>query len=214
MKEVLLSIQPKWCKKIASGEKTIEVRKTRSNLEIPFKCFIYCTKSGEGLLQTGYSPMHVVGRNHSNIQLGCYKSYNFCKERWSRDCVNGKVIGEFVCDKVDIYPYGENGISSNEYWITGRELKQTCLSYSEVKNYGKGKTLYGWHISDLKIYDNPKDLGEFTVPCKKGFDQVTKNCKGCRYAFKGITSGKVYCDRVLIRPPQSWCYVEESEEEE
>ena len=27
-KAVMLSIRPKWCEKIASGEKTIEVRKT------------------------------------------------------------------------------------------------------------------------------------------------------------------------------------------
>ena len=44
MKAVLISIQPKWVEKIANGEKTIEVRKTRPNLQTPFKCYIYCTK--------------------------------------------------------------------------------------------------------------------------------------------------------------------------
>lgn len=44
MTNVLISISPKWCKKIASGKKTIEVRKTRPKCETPFKCFIYCTK--------------------------------------------------------------------------------------------------------------------------------------------------------------------------
>ena len=43
-KAVLISIRPKWCEKIASGEKTIEVRKTRPKLHTPFKCYIYCTK--------------------------------------------------------------------------------------------------------------------------------------------------------------------------
>ena len=42
-KAVMLSIRPKWCEKIASGEKTIEVRKTKPKLETPFKCYIYCT---------------------------------------------------------------------------------------------------------------------------------------------------------------------------
>lgn len=46
---MLLSIRPKWCEKIASGEKTIEVRKTRPKLDTPFKCYIYCTKSGVAL---------------------------------------------------------------------------------------------------------------------------------------------------------------------
>ena len=40
---VLISIRPKWCEKIISGEKTIEVRKTRPKLATPFKCHIYCT---------------------------------------------------------------------------------------------------------------------------------------------------------------------------
>lgn len=42
-KSVLISIRPKWCEKIASGEKTIEVRKTRPKMNTPFKCYIYCT---------------------------------------------------------------------------------------------------------------------------------------------------------------------------
>ena len=43
MKAVLISIRPKWVEKIVSGEKTLEVRKTRPKLETPFKCYIYCT---------------------------------------------------------------------------------------------------------------------------------------------------------------------------
>lgn len=41
---VLISIRPEWCEKIADGEKTIEVRKTRPKLETPFRCYIYRTK--------------------------------------------------------------------------------------------------------------------------------------------------------------------------
>ena len=40
----LIIVGPKWCGKIVSGEKTIEVRKTRPKMETPFKCYIYCTK--------------------------------------------------------------------------------------------------------------------------------------------------------------------------
>lgn len=47
-KSVLISIRPKWCELIASGEKTIEVRKTRPKLETPFKCYIYCTAERAG----------------------------------------------------------------------------------------------------------------------------------------------------------------------
>lgn len=48
-KAVLISIRPKWCQKIADGEKTIEIRKTRPRLETPFKCYIYCTQGGVAL---------------------------------------------------------------------------------------------------------------------------------------------------------------------
>ena len=44
MKSVLLSIKPEWCELIASGKKTLEVRKTKPKLNTPFKCYIYCTK--------------------------------------------------------------------------------------------------------------------------------------------------------------------------
>lgn len=52
MKSVLISIQPKWCELIASGKKTIEVRKTKPKLETPFKVYIYCTKD-EPLYHSG-----------------------------------------------------------------------------------------------------------------------------------------------------------------
>ena len=44
-KAVLISIKPKWCELIASGKKTVEVRKTNPKLDTPFKCYIYCTKA-------------------------------------------------------------------------------------------------------------------------------------------------------------------------
>lgn len=49
-KAVMISIQPKWCELIASGYKTVEVRKTRPKIETPFKCYIYCTKKKDFIL--------------------------------------------------------------------------------------------------------------------------------------------------------------------
>lgn len=69
MKAVMISIRPEWCEKIASGEKTVEVRKTRPKIEPPFKCYIYCTV-GDG----------AAGDILPNSGVTC-----------------GKVIGEFVC---------------------------------------------------------------------------------------------------------------------
>lgn len=47
MKNILISIRPNWCEKIASGEKTIEVRKSAPK-EVPFKAYIYATKPKRG----------------------------------------------------------------------------------------------------------------------------------------------------------------------
>lgn len=53
MKSVLISIKPKWCELIASGKKTIEVRKTRPKIEIPFKVYIYCTHARNPIRDSG-----------------------------------------------------------------------------------------------------------------------------------------------------------------
>lgn len=127
MKSVLISIQPKWCELIASGEKTIEVRKTAPKLKTPFKCYIYCTL-GKGLQDT------LLTADRCRV-------------------LNGKVIGEFVCDYI---------------WecsdIAGRcflELNGSCLTLDELNAYSGGKTLYGIQITELVIYKKPKELSEF-----------------------------------------------------
>lgn len=193
MKSVLISIQPKWVEKIAIGQKTIEVRKSKPKLETPFKCYIYQTKSKDNAI---------------------YKQYKV------NDMRSGKVIGEFVCDRIDTYLYDQEfdesmGVYLNNYGydITSHELGQTCLSYKEFEKYGNTNMLYGWNITNLKIYDKPKELSEFysakwDMPCdhkKRGF-----NMDFCMAYENGSHFCKeCICDKKrLARPPQSWCYVE------
>ena len=174
-KAVLIGIRPKWCEKIVPGEKTIEVRKTRPKLETPFKVYIYCT-SGRPDLNIPISPERLM---QDYLDTGSMRSLN-CP------LGNGKVIGEFVCDRIDtILPENEPyGI----YNIDDDYVFQTCLEYGALWDYGNGQTLYGWHISNLKIYDEPKKLGEFT----------------------GLRKTKFGMEPVAItRPFQSWGYVEE-----
>lgn len=174
-KAVMLSIRPKWCKKIASGEKTIEVRKTRPKLETPFKCYIYRTK--------GTVPHIINGK-------------------WVQMEVGGTVIGEFTCDRI----YGLAPLNHAPDDVE----QQACMTREEIVRYLKGVG-YGWHISDLKIYDTPKQLSEFWLPpelyCEK------ERCGGCPYDQVADVNGEYSFDcewkRPLTRPPQSWCYVEE-----
>ena len=84
---VLLSIQPRYCELIASGKKTVEVRKTRPKLETPFKCYIYCTQS-ELLTKS-----HLTGE----IYVASNKKYKKLLELRGNLTLSDKVIGEFVC---------------------------------------------------------------------------------------------------------------------
>ena len=173
-KAVMISIRPKWCEKICNGEKAIEVRKTRPKMETPFKCYIYRTK--------GTVP-HIIN------------------DKWVQMEVGGTVIGEFTCDRVDrLAPANEPyGI----YDIGDDYVLQTCLENGALWDYGHGTPLYGWHISDLKIYDAPRELGELRRACPNNF-----YCESCAmYRENDGTCGNESLR--LKRPPQSWCYVEE-----
>ena len=207
MKAVLISIQPKWVEKIANGQKTIEVRKTAPKCEVPFKCYIYCTSAKPYLYKEANPPFDLF------LDSELYKGKGYDDRLFS-----SKVIGEFICDKVDkIIPlqhtyYNYIGLpiaNVIEYGIWNDDLAQMCLKKKEIDNYGKGKMLYGWHISDLKIYDKPKELNEFYTIDESGSDC----CIACVYHETPLE--EMPCRtctgerRYLYRPPQSWCYVEE-----
>ena len=169
-KAVLISIRPEWAKKILAGEKTLEVRKTRPKLEAPFKVYIYCT--------AGNLSYEVNNGMMCNISGGKL------------------VVGEFVCDRVETIkaatePYGIYDV--DDYFVA-----QTRLVDGALWDYGKGATLYGWHISKLEIYDTPKKLSKFLRPFENCIGKVCDEY-GCAYCENGH----------IKRPPQSWCYVEE-----
>lgn len=211
MKAILMSIQPKWCELIVSGKKTIEVRKTAPK-EVPFKVYVYETKAGFIEAVRGTCPR-------------CAFSH-------------GKVIGEFICDRVEEFQccclpfvdgdrlgyrrFLDNGVYKlNEKDTDGivferqdryidsmlknDDLREMQLSPQELFDYiGLGKKGYALHISDLKIYDEPKELGEFRQACKI-FSKRVCGLKALCGKQKGICDGT----KKLTRPPQSWQYVEE-----
>lgn len=166
MKSILISIQPKWCELIDELIKKVEVRKTRPRCGMPFKCYIYCTKD---------EPLY-----HSGKKFWCKNAGEFG---------NGKVIGEFVCDRIDeIYQCNSGWVSEN-----------ACISKGEFFDYlgiprethmGYDKKAYAWHISDLVIYDKPKELRDFYLAAYRQGNRVRP-------------------PKPLTRAPQSWCYVEE-----
>lgn len=194
-KAVLISIHPEWCKRIFGGQKTVEIRKTRPEMNPPFKCYVYCIKAPEKLITI--------------IKDG---------EDWGGEVYHGKpvfitwngvvipdnpidrgtqmVVGEFICD--DIRRIGP------EYCVVKEDIESaiagSCLTVPQVKDYAGWKSgmsyadlkdLYGWHISNVKLYEKPYKLSDFTGLQKTRF---------------GLRSVKIE------RPPQSWRYVEIHEE--
>lgn len=191
MKAVMLSLRPQWCEKIFNGSKTIEVRKSRPSIPTPFKVYVYETK---GKTKYWSQPMPIP----------------YTEGR-------GKVIGSFVCDRV--FELKINGDDYGNYWHEWDDegdIQDMCLSYEELETYLGKSVGYGWHISDLKIYDKPKELEEFYTKCDKtGNDE----CGDCLYLR--VTINSYPCDdsvdtwcgvdnkKPISRPPQSWCYVED-----
>lgn len=163
----MISIRPKWCEKIISGEKAVEVRKNRPKLETPFKCYIYETQ--------GYVEKDGI----MVFRLG------------------GRVIGEFTCDRIFPINVFDNGSIQN--WLF-EHMERSCLTYEELAGYiGNGETGYGWHISDLRIYDEPRELIDFERPyeCNECDAKWATECNTCHEEGK------------IKRAPQSWCYVQE-----
>lgn len=218
MKSVLISIRPKWCDLIASGRKTIEVRRTRPKIETPFKCYIYATKATKwfhsGIILTSDELLWL-----SNGKIKMCDGFELGVDGEDYQCVNGKVIGEFICNNVDEYTFSHYNA---EYRVTHVEQEAMCLNQPELILYGKGKTLYGWHISDLKIYDKPRELSEFAVADKEAIRQCEYR-EQSYYAFTdtGYIKNGFYCKKkddwcfgeckrkALTRPPQSYMFVEE-----
>lgn len=241
MKSVLISIKPKWCELIARGEKTIEVRKTKPKIDTPFRCYIYCTKektNGDFILCKSKENSNLFGfnaavgmnkgfANETDLQLKgkvigefvCSEITEFESEFWDdetferiqtiiKDCDRYFEFGE--------YDYETVATNEDEKYKENWLCKQSCVSWEEMRKYvGAGITeFYGWHISNLVIYDTPKELSEFYTKCRM-------DCELCKmWGYTRVNADEFDMDcksdwvnhTPILRPPQSWCYVEEVQE--
>lgn len=190
MKAVLLSVRPEWCSRIFSGWKTVEIRKTRPvSLKEPFKCYIYCTKGTKFFCWKAVDHLYFDDRSH-----------NLFDRR-----TDGMVVGEFICRKIDTiqrmgidnnfdYCYlSLNEFGNDDITIEIRDIEKSCIPKPELNAYGKSAPeLFAWHISGLKIYDQPRELRAFT------------GLQSTRFGMRPVE---------VQQPPQSWRYVEEPKDE-
>ncbi len=201
-KAIMQSVSPQQCEQITSGEQTILLVKRKPKLETPFKDYIYMTKRKERLIGVIHKGDDIYGTTYDEnapLFIKTYADYSLIAS--SLYGKEGKIIGEFVCDHIQEYQF--EVIAGLCGYYDGGE--KHCLTRDELWDYGQGKPLYALHISDLVIYDKPKELGEFK---KAGF--MTEE----QWLYALYPNTHCHYDAwakkfELTRPPQSWCYVEE-----
>lgn len=229
MKSILKSLKPKVVANILNGDASILITKEKPKCDLPIDVYIYCTKDKKDYLckpnEWGmpYPKTYALGGK-------CCKNYN------------GKVVAKFTLNKVEdvFYECGNNGISINGYkWFYTEELdlvqnfeKASCLNENELFNYLQPKEAggtpcgYAWHISNLKIFDRPKELWQFKTP--KNYDRYQKELNQAykddarirERLYEGLAEDNECANAVQLtelteylwgikKAPQSWCYVEE-----
>lgn len=204
MNAIIMVLTPKECSLLFNGSMSMLVRKSMpKKLSFPFKVYVYQKK-------------HKGGKAIINEVLNSVYG-------------GGKVIGEFVCDKV--IKYGYDVISCAKFEVNGAYVKEAkrynagaCLSEEEMYEYSNGNPLYGWHITAPKLYDTPKELSEFS---RYGYMKIehagsgyvfcdNTQCGYCELAeviaglYKPPVCRKGGCK--ITRPPQSFMYVEDEEQ--
>ena len=175
MKAIMMSIRPEWVAKILNGEKTIEIRKKFPKDYVGW-VYIYCTKDKQLTL-----------RNERYILIEGEK-YHI-----DSPVLNGKVVARFWCDKVEEIETKYLGELETLTMNMPQLLNASCLSLKQLDNYLQDYDGRAIHITNLEIFDKPKEIKEFVRDTGRrmlvGNDLIP------------------YCEP-LIRAPQSWCHIE------
>ena len=199
MKAILIPIKPYWFYLIAKGDKTVEVRTSEALANAIQKLideyghaiiYFYISKNG-GYLYPTYDS---AGEGSATITFIDGYIYNSKKLLHRIDCVNGKVVARFYCDKVEEIKFDDKEVQ-----------RQACLTEDELFDYlfinepyhedmHKG---YAIHISQLEIFDRPRELDEFRRWFKV-FDEANENTN-------------VLPDYPITRAPQNMVYIEVEE---
>lgn len=203
MKAIIQCCTPQECERIARGEQAVKVCKTAPN-EAPFKVYIYQIKESKRRFLDHRFNSFFAGTSH-------YKDM-------------GKVIGEYICNKAEYFDSREAewayAVAPSDIWCTMPMSETEAIQICKEKAFLTDEDIidrFGeedWkatflYISELKIYDDPRELSEFVKPCNWNYDCCT--CKRAVYELTKAEARLFYgCDRELTRPPQSWCYVEEN----
>ena len=151
MKQLMITVKPEYLVDILNGNKTLELR-TYIPKDFVGWVNVYCGKGKPYLYKLDDNGNYYITNVKVNNEIYI---------------LNGKVVCRFWFDEHIAYKYYED---DNSYFPKRPQdfgyqaepvLKRLCLTRDEFKAYGNGKDLYAWHIKQLEIFDEPKELGEF-----------------------------------------------------
>ncbi len=216
MKSIMLSLSPYWYYLIGEGIKSIEIRKTvpkAYDWNKTVECYMTKDEKSFALIPKYKQEKYRAHFGKVGMRFVCDSVAEYESE-FSTDQDVEQAIYAVDYDEVDGERFSNFLINEpNNHWL----LWDSCLSWNEIKAYMGTKpftVFYGLYISDLKIYDTPKELGEFSRKCVE-YGSDNPNCDGCKFFIDGRSYEYDESDCAfaghpsLTRPPQSWCYVEE-----
>ena len=199
MKSILLSIKPQYAAKILNGEKTIEIRKNKALASAIQKLidekgyadiYVYCSKS---------NTQYLAGSKNKVCEIITKSANTRFSPSIDKYTGNGKVIFKFRCYKVEEIVLNKNHFVNEQYYTDELDyeelLEQSCLTYKELDDYLQCGIGYAIHISDLEIFDRPRELSDF-IKC----DNKHIRIGNCFIGFGGIPR--------LTKAPQNYCYIE------
>ena len=211
MRAILISDHAKWCSLMMNGEKTIEIRKNKALANVTQKLieengyaefYVYCSKDSKNLLHKNCADIYWVEDKDfqaKNKKLGLQ----------TQSILNGKVVFKFRCYNVEEILIKPNGNYYTNTLSNNKLLAQSCLSQKEIFEYtnahiskigGYWFSGYAIHISDLEIFDRPRELGEFKVNKKYW-------CDKCPYQY-GTCLPKCEELKPLTKAPKSYQFIE------
>ena len=211
-KAILISINPNPCCDILNLIKDWEMRTTAPKEWLdylygitsvkpkPRKCYIYCTSH-----KNYHKSLYIVCEEDGGGYDVDY--YNPCclEDEDERDfLLNSQVVAEFTLNEV--YPFFLTDKRSwNDEGFRTLFWEHAHLTLEKLHKYVGEKAFYAWEISNLYVYDKPKEISEFRKPSTFSLEQLREF--GLPYTeemYKDMTTkGKWF----LTRAPQSWCYV-------
>ncbi|MBO7715581.1 MAG: hypothetical protein J6S85_18605 [Methanobrevibacter sp.] len=229
MKAILMSIRPEHVANILNKIKTLEIRKRFPSDYVGW-VYIYATKGNkEERLIADLQPDKVYHPLTEALHRGVYSIvdedliWNDCK----KNILNGKVVARFWCDKVEEIKWHKDTAIDLDYYkvvnvIENEEiLKASCLQLKELENYLQIKNAKNipldWgitfnlgkaiHITELEIFDKPKEISEFIPYCELC---GSTSCCNCKHAQRDSELKFICCDKIksLTRAPQSWQFIE------